>query len=107
MTLTQPDLQAIDSLIKKRIGPLERGQASLQKGQSQLEKDQAKLEKGMAQLQKGQSQLEKKIDVVDLKINKIDKKFDLLFNFLDKDVSSTRRRLNHHDKLLEVDTTNL
>lgn len=40
-------------------------------------------------------------------IKKLDTKFIKLFNFLDKDVSSTRRRLNRHDKLLEVDTTNL
>ena len=86
MALDKSDLQAIDNIVAKRIGPLEKGQTNLEKRQFSLEQGQERFENGVSRLEKGQARLEKKI-------NSIDSKFDRLFNFLDKDVSVMKEKI--------------
>ena len=41
------------------------------------------------------------------KIDKLDKKFDGLFNFLDRDVSKVKVRIDHIDRHLGINTSEL
>ncbi|KKU03133.1 MAG: hypothetical protein UX03_C0022G0012 [Candidatus Woesebacteria bacterium GW2011_GWE1_45_18] len=86
--LTKTDLTAIDKIVQKRTGPLEKGQASLEKGQASLEKGQASLEKGQASLEKG--------------LRRIEKKLDKTINFFDREHLQLRKRVETIEHKLEI-----
>lgn len=46
-------------------------------------------------------------DPINKKITKLDKKFDSLFNFLDKDLSQVKRRVDYIDGHLGINTSEL
>ncbi|KKU65080.1 MAG: hypothetical protein UX88_C0006G0009 [Candidatus Woesebacteria bacterium GW2011_GWC2_47_16] len=74
--LTKTDLTAIDKIVQKRTGPLEKGQASLEKGQASLEK-----EKGL---------------------RRIEKKLDKTINFFDREHLQLRKRVETIEHKLEI-----
>ena len=79
--LTKTDLIAIDKIVLKRIGPLERRQAALEGGQAALERRQAALEGGFG---------------------RIEKKLDKTINFFDREHLQLQKRVETIEQKLEI-----
>ena len=63
--LTKTDLTAIDKIVQKRTGPLEKGQASLEKGLRRIEK---KLDKTINFFDREHLQLRKRVETIEHKL---------------------------------------